>query len=119
MFDRNEGGADNWGEVEKLTASDAAGGDALGSSVSISGDMAAVGALGNDDGGSNSGSAYVFSPCTFALAPGAQKTDKAGGKFEAMVMAPDGCAWKARVPGPGDTSWVKLLRPRRAAATAR
>jgi len=43
----------------KLTASDAASGDAFGS-VSISGDTAIVGAAGDDDGGSLSGSAYIF-----------------------------------------------------------
>jgi len=46
-----------WSEIQKLTASDAA---AVGISVSISGDAAIVGANGNDDAGSNSGSAYVF-----------------------------------------------------------
>ncbi len=47
-------------EEVKLTASDAAGGDYFGYSVSISGDYAIVGARCNDDGGSNSGSAYIF-----------------------------------------------------------
>jgi len=60
IFARNEGGADNWGEVRKLTASDAVGGDRFGSSVSISGDLAIVGALRNDDDGPSSGSAYIF-----------------------------------------------------------
>ena len=41
------------------TAEDAAG-ENLGSSVSLSGDYAVVGACGDDDNGSNSGSAYVF-----------------------------------------------------------
>jgi len=49
-----------WTEQAKLTASDAAAGDFFGFSVSISGDTAIVGAHGNDDTGSNSGSAYVF-----------------------------------------------------------
>jgi hypothetical protein len=44
----------------KLTASDAAEGDAFGGSVSISGSTTIVGAAGNDDAGENSGSAYLF-----------------------------------------------------------
>jgi len=45
-------------EVAKLTASDATAEDFSGSSVSISGDTAIVGAQGNDDAGSISG--YVM-----------------------------------------------------------
>ena len=44
----------------KLTASDAAAGDFFGSSVSISGDYAIVGALYDDDVPNNSGSAYIY-----------------------------------------------------------
>jgi len=60
VFVRNAGGADSWGEVAKLTASDATSGDRFGSSVSISGDTVGVGARSDDDGGAYSGSAYVF-----------------------------------------------------------
>jgi len=49
-----------WTEQAKLTASDAAAGDQFGISVSISGDTAIVGARVDDDAGSSSGSAYVF-----------------------------------------------------------
>ena len=46
----------------KLLASDGASGDLFGSSVSISSDglTAIVGAWGDDDNGSSSGSAYIF-----------------------------------------------------------
>ena len=47
-------------ETAKLTASDAAANDQLGYSVSIYGDVAVIGAPGDDDGGDRSGSAYVF-----------------------------------------------------------
>ena len=50
-----------WTEQEKLTASDAASGDYFGSSVSISGDYAVVGAYADNDAGSQSGSAYILS----------------------------------------------------------
>jgi len=61
IFSRNQGGSDQWGQVKKLTASDADAGDYFGRSVAISGDTVVVGAWGNDDGGDRSGSAYIFS----------------------------------------------------------
>ena len=57
IFERNQGGADNWGEVTKLTASDAAAGDQFGFGVAISGDVIVVGAVGDN---SNTGAAYIF-----------------------------------------------------------
>jgi cysteine-rich repeat protein len=60
LFERNSGGPGNWGEIKKLTAADAATGDRFGRRVAISGDTVAVGADGDDDLGSDSGSAYVF-----------------------------------------------------------
>ena len=50
----------SWGEQQKLLASDGAAVDDFGYSVSISGDYAIVGAVGDDDNGFNSGSAYIF-----------------------------------------------------------
>ena len=44
----------------KLTASDALAGDLFGRRVSMDGDYAIVGAFYDDDGGSNSGSAYII-----------------------------------------------------------
>jgi len=52
--------AQTWDEVIKLTASDEAGSDRFGTAVSISGNIAIVGAFENDDDGLNSGSAYIF-----------------------------------------------------------
>ena len=49
-----------WSEQAKLRPSDAEGDDGFGFSVSVSGDTALVGALGDDDSGSSSGSAYAF-----------------------------------------------------------
>ena len=60
IFQRNEGGADNWGEVKKLTAPDAEAGDEFGGSVALSGDTAVVGAHRDDDAANNAGAAYVF-----------------------------------------------------------
>ena len=49
-----------WPQQAKLTADDGAGEDYFGRSVSIDGDCAVVGAYGDDDNGSTSGSAYIF-----------------------------------------------------------
>jgi len=50
----------DWTQQAKLLASDIAGGDQFGWSVSIDGDYAIVGAWRDDDNGVDSGSAYVF-----------------------------------------------------------
>jgi len=60
IFERNQGGSDNWGEVKKITALDGAGFDLFGFSVAISGDVVIVGAFLDDDNGTDSGSAYIF-----------------------------------------------------------
>jgi hypothetical protein len=57
VFVRSDG---VWTQQAKLTASDAAAGDYFGRSVAVSGDTAVIGAVGDDDGGSSAGSAYVF-----------------------------------------------------------
>ncbi|MFZ5818263.1 MAG: BspA family leucine-rich repeat surface protein [Chloroflexota bacterium] len=49
-----------WNQQAKLTASDGAAGDRFGGSVAISGDTAIIGANLDDDKGTNSGSAYVY-----------------------------------------------------------
>ena len=50
----------SWSSPEQIVASDAAAGDGFGNSVAIDGEYAIVGAHGDDDGGSGSGSAYIF-----------------------------------------------------------
>ncbi len=47
-------------EITKITASDAAGGDYFGWGVDVGSGKIVVGALGDDDNGSGSGSAYIF-----------------------------------------------------------
>ena len=64
IFERD--GLGNWTQAQKLTASDRATGDRFGYSVSISGDYAIVGAIGEDHDASgantqsDAGSAYIF-----------------------------------------------------------
>jgi hypothetical protein len=49
-----------WTEQQKLTPKDGSAGDFFGFSVAMHGSIAVIGAWGDDDNGSNSGSAYVF-----------------------------------------------------------
>ncbi len=64
IFEPNDPNSDNWEEIAKLTASDAAADDYFGSSVAIGmSRRAIVGAYGNDDSGSESGSAYIMTLC--------------------------------------------------------
>ena len=51
-----------WLQTAKLTANDGASGNYFGYSVATSGGVAVIGALGDDDNGSSSGSAYVYEP---------------------------------------------------------
>ena len=51
---------DKWREEDKLLAEDPGGEDVFGTSVSLSGGYALVGAYLDDDGGSATGSAYTF-----------------------------------------------------------
>ncbi len=68
VFERNEGGAENWGLLQTLTASDAEPGASFGYNVSVSGDYIAIGAhqkdddliLPNDRLVGDSGRVYIF-----------------------------------------------------------
>ena len=55
-----QNGGTGWTEQAKLTASDAADGDLFGQAVALDGDIALIGSFFDDDNGSHSGSAYVF-----------------------------------------------------------
>jgi len=104
VFGRDVGGADNWGQVAKLTASDAAGGDLFGISVSISGDTAIVGARGGDGPVVNSGSAYVFGrdfggADNWGQVAKLTASDAAGGDFFGIFVSIS-----------GDTAMVGLIR---------
>jgi len=65
VFQRNQGGPGNWGQVADLVGSDTEDGDAFGTAVSISRNSVIVGATRTDDACPGefqcwSGSAYVF-----------------------------------------------------------
>lgn len=55
-----DSGTGTWNEEEKLNASDAEPGDEFGYSVSLSGDVALVGAPLDNDGDSHTGSVYIY-----------------------------------------------------------
>jgi hypothetical protein len=71
----------SWVQEAKLLASDGAAYDYFGHSVAIDGNTALVGADGDDDKGSNSGSAYIF---RFNGSTWVEKT---------KLLALDGAAW--------------------------
>ena len=77
IFKRN---GDAWTEQAKITASDGAADDHFGRNVAISGEYVVVGAHGNDDAGSVSGSAYIF------------KRDGDAWNEQAKITASDGAA---------------------------
>ncbi|MBN2553081.1 MAG: hypothetical protein JXB06_09940 [Spirochaetales bacterium] len=60
VFYRNQGGADNWGQVRKLISADGAAFDCFGVSVAVHSDTIVVGAHGVDAFYSGQGAAYVF-----------------------------------------------------------
>jgi len=62
IYTRNVAGSltAGWTQRAKLLATDGAAGDGFGYSVAISGDTVAMGARGDDDKGSATGSAYIF-----------------------------------------------------------
>jgi hypothetical protein len=60
VFYRDEGGADNWGPVRYITASDAADDDHFGASVGIYGNFLAVGAPHQDTWGTDAGLVYIY-----------------------------------------------------------
>jgi len=88
-------------EVAKLLASDGAAVDQFGVSVSVSGDMAAVGVPFDDDNGGDSGSAYLYV--------------RSGGVWseQAKLLPSDGAAFDefgASVSVNGDTAVVGATR---------
>eukprot|EP01047_Picozoa_sp_COSAG01_P095144 COSAG01_NODE_25909_length_729_cov_2.101587_2_plen_213_part_01 len=70
----------SWSQQAKLTASDAVASDYFGYSVAAAGDTAVIGAMRNDDGGSDSGSAYTYS-LTVCTATALPSDDGSAGPF--------------------------------------
>jgi hypothetical protein len=98
IFTRN---GSTWTERAKLVASDGAGGDYFGWSVTLSsdGNTALIGAYGDDDKGTNSGSAYVFtrSGTTWTEQAKLVASDGAGG---------DWFGWSVSLSSDGNTALI-------------
>ncbi|HEY9075366.1 MAG TPA: hypothetical protein VIO61_02395 [Anaerolineaceae bacterium] len=60
IFTRNQGGANTWGQVKKITSSDGASFDNFGSSISLQNDTLAVGAPMDDNNSNDRGGVYLF-----------------------------------------------------------
>lgn len=60
VYERNEGENDNWGEVDKLSPSDASESENFGWSVAVSGDRIVSTSPDGDGANPGAGSAYIF-----------------------------------------------------------
>ncbi len=58
LFERDQGGLDNWGQVKRLVGESA--NDQYGYEVAVSGDTLAIGAPYDDDAGTNTGTVYIY-----------------------------------------------------------
>ena len=91
VFTKPVGGWVNGNETARLTASDRQDGDQFGLSVAIDVDTVVVGAIGGDDNGTNSGSAYVF---TKPSSDDGWNDDAYNGEETAKLTASDGAAYR-------------------------
>ena len=82
----------SWSQQSKIVANDGAADDNFGYSVSISGDYALIGAYGDDDKGSISGSAYVFkrSGTSWTQQSKLLASDGVGGDYFGISVSIDG-----------------------------
>jgi hypothetical protein len=106
VFTRDTAGelASNWTQVDKLNATDGAAGDEFGYSVSIDGDTIVIGARLDNDKGSASGSAYVFSihfpPCDASSPPANGAVGDCTSVFESGTTCQPVCDPGYAVSGP-------------------
>ena len=93
----------HWQQEVKLTAADAAKGDAFGYVVSIDGTTAVVGAPKDDDTGNNSGAAYLYVRDANGWEQHAKLVPKDSAKLDAFGEAVDMQASTLIVGAPGHT----------------
>ena len=93
IFRTTDNGA-TWVQTAKLTASDATSNDLFGCAVAIDGNTVVIGAYKDDDGGTDSGSAYVFRTtddgATYAEVAKLTASDAAEGDYFGFSVAIDG-----------------------------
>jgi hypothetical protein len=116
-FVRGAGGT--WSQQAKLFASDAAAGDLFGDEVELVADIAVIGARGNDDAGSGSGSAYVFTRSPADIWSQTAKlvaSDAAAGGLFGAGLSFDGTQLAVGAPGAGSAylfdnpGWIETFR---------
>ncbi len=88
-----------WSEQAKLLAGDGVASDRFGHSVAVNGDTAVIGAYWDNDNGSDSGSAYVFS--IYQEHPNQPPVAHAGGRYVKECTGPDGT--EVTLDGSGST----------------
>ncbi|MCL6266128.1 IPT/TIG domain-containing protein [Flagellimonas myxillae] len=76
IFENNNNGV--WVQIQKLIANDGEANDTFGRSVAIHDQFAIVGATGDDDNGSSSGSSYIYA------------NNLGSWSFQSKITAPDG-----------------------------
>lgn len=93
IYQRNFGGADNWGQSKKLVAPDAMDNSFFGESVSVDNQIAAVGAFQEPELGDDAGAVYIYEefPAGAPEGPGAPRTTS--WKFVKKLTSPDGDAF--------------------------
>jgi len=96
---------ERWNEDSKLTASDGGPGDLFGGSVAVEGPLVAVGAVGTDDHGPDSGAAYVYDSANQPpVADAGDDEDVECASFDGAVVQLDGSSSSDpdSTPGTGD-----------------
>jgi len=101
VFERADGG---WTETGKLTPLDAAAGDFFGSSIALRGQLAAIGALGKDEAGEDSGAAYIFERLAGVWTQTAKLVPQDGEPFQYFGQAVAVSGDLVVVGAPGDSS---------------
>ncbi|MCC6215162.1 MAG: hypothetical protein IT376_09850, partial [Polyangiaceae bacterium] len=107
----------SWSQQAKLTASDGVASDYFGRAVTISGNIVAVGAYGDDDLGSSSGSAYIFKRTGTSWAQQSKVTasDGASGDYFGLALALDattlvsGAYYNNELAASGGAAYVSLI----------
>lgn len=127
VFEKTNG---SWTQVAKLTAEDGAAGDRFGDfrGLAVDGNLAIIGAFGDDDGGTDSGSAYVFEETDGSWTQVAKLTAddaSSGERFgraadvdgSTAVVTSDGGGLPGNAPGSaylfdGDSGWSQVAKIR-------
>lgn len=95
IYNRNEGGPDNWGLIKTLRAPDANPGDRFGLWGRLDGDLLAIGASGDDEAAMDAGAVYLFrrdegGPNNWGLVKKLMAPDAAAGdEFYSVALSGD------------------------------